>query len=299
VGRPQVVLGDVRVDLGRSEVGVTQHGLDRAKIRAAAEKMGRERMPQLVWRGQGYDPCRHRVAPDHSPEALARETPGPTRGDEERSIVRAGVLRAHVSQVPCGMLERDFSYRHEALLSTLSARRDDSALQIEVGETQRAKFAHAQTGRVHDVEHRRMKDSAVRRDVRSREEALDLFERQDPRQFSSDLGTVEESGRVFCQDSFPNEELEKSTKGRELARARPGAESASNVPHHKRGDCVGHELARIAVIPNMSDKGLKITRICLECVARKRALHAKMVEIRVDPASQAHTDQSRRAALRL
>ena len=37
---------DVRVDLGRREIGVPEHGLNRAEIGTALEQIGRERMPQ-------------------------------------------------------------------------------------------------------------------------------------------------------------------------------------------------------------------------------------------------------------
>ena len=39
---------DVGVDLRGGDVGVAEHGLDRAQVGAALEQMGRERVAQLV-----------------------------------------------------------------------------------------------------------------------------------------------------------------------------------------------------------------------------------------------------------
>src|ERR1700759_1537018 len=46
----QVAARQVRVDLGRADVGVAQHGLHGAQIGAALDEVGRERVPQLVRR---------------------------------------------------------------------------------------------------------------------------------------------------------------------------------------------------------------------------------------------------------
>ena len=42
----QTILRDMGVNLRSRNVGMTQHGLDAAQIRAAFDKMGRECMPQ-------------------------------------------------------------------------------------------------------------------------------------------------------------------------------------------------------------------------------------------------------------
>src|SRR3954470_13969232 len=45
---PPPPVADVRVELGRPEVGVPEHLLDTAKIGAAFEQVGRERVPQQM-----------------------------------------------------------------------------------------------------------------------------------------------------------------------------------------------------------------------------------------------------------
>src|SRR5579859_5648541 len=63
-----VIRGYVGVDLGRPQVGVTEHRLHRAQVGAAAQQVGREGVPELVGRGQGDDPGRHGVAANDAPE---------------------------------------------------------------------------------------------------------------------------------------------------------------------------------------------------------------------------------------
>jgi hypothetical protein len=41
-------VGDVRVQLGRRQIGVPEHFLDAAQVGAALEQVGRERVPQQV-----------------------------------------------------------------------------------------------------------------------------------------------------------------------------------------------------------------------------------------------------------
>src|ERR1700728_1814094 len=72
MNRGDLVFCDVCVDLGSPEVGVSEHGLNGAQIGAPPEKVGSERMAELVRRDRRPDPGRCRVALQEHPEALPR-----------------------------------------------------------------------------------------------------------------------------------------------------------------------------------------------------------------------------------
>jgi len=71
VNVPQPFRRDVRVDLGGGDVGVAEHRLDGAQIRAPRQQVAGERVAQGVGGDPLLDPGRQRPAPDPVPERLA------------------------------------------------------------------------------------------------------------------------------------------------------------------------------------------------------------------------------------
>src|SRR6478609_396625 len=71
----QVPARHVRVNLGRSDVRVPQHGLHGAQVRAALDEVRGERVPQLVRRDPLANPRGHGVAPEQLPEPLSGHGP--------------------------------------------------------------------------------------------------------------------------------------------------------------------------------------------------------------------------------
>ena len=74
---PQARLEHVRVDLRRRQIGVPEHRLDRAQIRAALEQVRREGMPQHVRRQMTADAGLLAVDAQQLPEAGPRQRPRP------------------------------------------------------------------------------------------------------------------------------------------------------------------------------------------------------------------------------
>src|SRR5688500_14336140 len=68
---------DVGVDLGRRDIRVAEHHLDRAEVRAMLEQVRGERMPEDVRGDVGADPRFARVPGDLEPYRLAGETTAP------------------------------------------------------------------------------------------------------------------------------------------------------------------------------------------------------------------------------
>ena len=80
VDAAHALLEDVRVDLRRGQIGVTEHHLNGAQIGAALEQMRRERVPQHV-RAQGLRQTRlPRVALQNLPEPDTRQSWSRRRG---------------------------------------------------------------------------------------------------------------------------------------------------------------------------------------------------------------------------
>src|SRR5260370_9915398 len=89
---PDVVGTKMRVDLGRAEVGMTEHCLNRAQVRASTKQMRGERVAKLVRRWQREEPDARRIASNHFPKALSSEAAPralPARRNEQNRLVRA------------------------------------------------------------------------------------------------------------------------------------------------------------------------------------------------------------------
>src|SRR5580704_4787489 len=90
-----LVVGDVRVDLGRAEVRVPEHGLDGPEVGSPPKQVCCERMTQLVGGKRGHDAGACGVALEKLPEPLPAKPPS-SRHEEARG--RRGSERpgAHV-----------------------------------------------------------------------------------------------------------------------------------------------------------------------------------------------------------
>src|SRR5689334_20994972 len=92
-------IGYVRVQLGRREIGMAEHFLDRAEVRAAFEQVRRERVPQQVRvHTGGIEAGLLGSAPENQECAGARERPA-LRVEEELGAVAAVEMRPAARQV--------------------------------------------------------------------------------------------------------------------------------------------------------------------------------------------------------
>ena len=64
---------DMRIDLCRRDVGVTQHRLDRSQVGAAFEQVRGERVAQCMRRDPLIDARDQRIAANELPKALSGE----------------------------------------------------------------------------------------------------------------------------------------------------------------------------------------------------------------------------------
>src|SRR5436190_20137340 len=115
---PEAPPVDVAVDLRRRQRAMPEQLLDHAKVGAALEQMGRERVAEAVW-VRNESPQRARVEP-------------PTAGGDEERVLGAGrELRAAVAEVEAEPVGRLLAERDDPLLVSLAAHVD--GLGVEVG----------------------------------------------------------------------------------------------------------------------------------------------------------------------
>ena len=270
---------------------MAEHRLDRAEIGAAAQEVGRERVPELVGRELRRDPGHPRVELHELPEALAREALAP-RGDEHvgrRLGVRA--VRAHVREVPIDRGERDLSHRDEPPFLTFPERRDHTSFEVELAELEVAELAHAEAGGVHELEHRRVADAARRVGPRRDEEAHDVGLGEHAGELPVEPRSRDAPGRVGLLDPFPHEELAEAADRGELTRRRPRREPALAVVDEEPGERLGRDVvgqgARL-VLPEGGRELPEIARVGLEGVLGERPLHPEMIQVGVDVAVEVH-----------
>lgn len=86
VNRPQLVDGDMGVDLGRRQVRVPEHGLDETDVRSVVQHMRRASVPEDVASAGKTDPCNVAADPVAQPVAAKRL---PVVGEEELAAVQS------------------------------------------------------------------------------------------------------------------------------------------------------------------------------------------------------------------
>ena len=234
-------------------------------------------------------PTTRRVAPDDAPEALAGEAARAARGERRASSRRrrGASLRADVAQVAGRVAQRDLADGDEPLLAALSAGANEAPLHVEVrrGEARRARSRVART--------RTSRGASPRAAPRGR--CVDVRAPPGGARPPRTRGRAAACARawggrrapwVLGDGALAHEEPEEAAQGRELPRARAGAEAALDVLHHERPRWPRRRSRRVGLLSDVGGQRAEVARVGLEGVARERTLHAKMVEVGVDPAGQ-------------
>src|SRR3569623_90438 len=131
---------DVRVDFGRRDIGVAEHRLDRAEVRAVLDEVSRDREAQLVGRdlaaGQPHAGL-ERVGPERLPEPLARH--GPAARCQELAALRRVFeeCRAILGEVLLEPIARTRAAWHEPGLLALAGDADNDVRQVEIRGSER------------------------------------------------------------------------------------------------------------------------------------------------------------------
>ena len=288
MGLPDVVAGDVRVDLRGRDVGVAQHRLHTPEIRSASEQVRRERVPQPVRVHRVREPDGERVTAHDLPESLPRQRLPAGRWKEETRF--GGLARfRHASRVPRGailveMAERHGAERYEPALLPLAERGNDAPPPVDVPEFERDELAHSEAGGVRDAQHRAVAEAAEGSRVRSVKEAEHVILRERSRKPSPGTWSRRERRRVCLELAFANEETHEAAEGGEVPGRRAGAksrlcEAAEIGAHHPEID--GFRALDVAIRAKYR-KSSQIRAVRREGVRREPPLDPEVREIRVD-----------------
>ena len=118
-----MTVGDVRVSLGRPDVGVAEHLLDAAEVGAALQQMRRERVPQQVrMHPAGLEAGAVREPAEDEERAGARERPA-ARVEEQVGAMAPIEMRPAERHVAAQRLGGGPAERDEALLASLAGTR--------------------------------------------------------------------------------------------------------------------------------------------------------------------------------
>src|SRR5262245_51770425 len=287
----QALVLDVRVDLGRRDVGVAEHLLDRAEVRAAREQVRREGVAQHV----GVDGPRHaRARPPRAPDAQdAVAVEGLPRAREEepvRALPREP--RARGLEVDADGRGRGRAERHPPLLAPLADAARDAVLQAHVLDAPVARLLHARAGRVEALEERavahlegrgrRVLPRALprRRLEEGRDGALPEHLRQGRRALprGQARGRVDGDTRIRAREAVEGTERgEAARHGRRRAPRRALAVEPVEQPLPRDP----RDRAPLAGGQRRED-GAHVAPVRLERVARRADLDVEVVEPRVD-----------------
>ena len=147
-------IGDVGVALGRSEICMPEHLLDRAEVRATFEQVRREGVAEQV----GVNASMLEAGPvGELPEDQKRSSArqwAAARVQEELRPVTTIQVRPAEREVPSNRFCGRAPERYEAFLVSLAEHADDPLLERDATLLESNRFGHAQPGSVEKLDER-------------------------------------------------------------------------------------------------------------------------------------------------
>ena len=149
---PQAVACDVRVDLRRSHIGVSEQLLNSSEIGPPLEEMGGVGVPQGV--GVQEPAVREGVAGEDPPDVAGGHAPAPGVDDRSASFPGRSGRRAPVGrpEVRPDGLQRGLPEREPPHLGALAEDGDGRPAAVDVGDVEAATFADPEPGAVEELE---------------------------------------------------------------------------------------------------------------------------------------------------
>ena len=135
----------------------------------------------------------------------------------------------------------DIANRNEPSFAAFTERRDDASTTIHVRQLQLAELTHAQTSRVHELQHGSIASTARMAGIGSREESQDLLHREHLREPGAELRSLNQLARILREDPLLNQVTAESADRGKMARGRTRADTIAPEAHEKacygaRGD---------------------------------------------------------------
>jgi hypothetical protein len=275
---------ELRVQLGRCDVRVPEHLLQRAQVAAAGQQVGGEGVAQRVRAHLAGEPRGGRVALDDLVEPLARETVATVVDEQPCLEAVADQLRAAVAEVGAERSRRGPADGDHPLLRALAAGTQDAPLQVQVADLEIDRLRGAQPACVHDLEQRAVAQRGRLRAGRLGEQLGDLVAREHLRQLAALPRRLELRRRVLLDQVLAAQVPVEGAQAGDLAlqRRRLGARLAL-AARRELGDELGEpgvvELQRIAARALQPLAELQeVGAVGLERVAREPALELEVGE---------------------
>src|SRR5215213_337036 len=216
VGRAQMYIRDVRVDLRRRNIAVSQQCLNRAGVGAVLQEVCREAVTQRVWRNV-FNPCLFGVTLDHGPRELPRKRLTAIQKNIWRRRLSIARLYCRVLLQP---MNRAFAERHATFFVPFAVTHDKPGKQVNVLMLQRHQLRNSQAGGIHYFENGAIAYAFLSRNVRRCKHAVDLVFSKKLRQVTETLRRIEIFCRVRLEVPIQHQELEKTACSTDCARDR-------------------------------------------------------------------------------
>ncbi len=266
------------VDLGRADVGVAEHLLQRTQVTPARQQMGGERVPERVRAHAPLQAGAAGVALDDPVQALARQAASALVDEDVGLVADAHQPRAAVFQVDRQRLHRLGADRHEPLLGALAAGPQHPGLEVDLGQLERDRLARTQAAGVHGLQQRPVAQRRRRGPARLGQQAVDLVACQHLGQAPPRAGRAQLGGGIVADDLLAAQVAVERAQARDLALQRGGRHRRLAVAPvgqlgHERRQVARSDLERVAVAAGQEHPELlQVGAVGLQGVARQAAL---------------------------
>ena len=153
-GGPHAFPADVRIDLGRLQVGMAQQLLYRTQIGPTVEQVGGETVTERMGMGENG-----RAAIDDAPNVAGGQPLATGVAEQLRPAAGGQVGRTVADELGLGACDvcpecrhRSVPDRHQALLGALAQDAGQAALKVEIAQVDAAQLRHPQPGAVQQLE---------------------------------------------------------------------------------------------------------------------------------------------------
>src|SRR2546426_4203710 len=146
----QSPLVNVRVDLGRGDVGVPKHLLDHTQIATVFQEVRGETMAKRVRRDVLGDTRGARIFLNEMPNRLATELRPAAR--EKHFAAKTTIFLkvwTSIAYIPIQAFDGLLAHGHDAFLAAFADGAQEASLEVDLAQRQLRYLAHAQPRRVH------------------------------------------------------------------------------------------------------------------------------------------------------
>ena len=128
--------GDVRVNLGCCNIGMSKHCLNAAQISPPFQQMRCKGVAQGMGRNRLSDPSRPGSFFEKGPKGLSGESPSSSREKDKAAVARLHQLGPPLFQITTVKCQTAFSERNNAVLRSFSGGAQVTLLEVDLFGTQ-------------------------------------------------------------------------------------------------------------------------------------------------------------------